>query len=139
MRICLAFLELKDARACTVMIFHICVQFMHVVLRMHNKHLLYLHYILCLWCWQDYHQYYNSSFISNNEFVGHQYWVNMTDRSDVQVNDMLSQSHRRAAVSESVLAVGMQSVGWDGKWQAVLVQNKILEVLARMYLLCFVC
>jgi hypothetical protein len=49
---------------------------------------------------QDHHQYYNSSFISNNEMVGHQYWVNMTDRSDVQVNDMLSQSHRRAAVSE---------------------------------------
>ncbi|XP_021914427.1 plexin domain-containing protein 2 isoform X2 [Zootermopsis nevadensis] len=46
---------------------------------------------------QDYHQYYNSSFISNNELVGHQYWVNMTDRTDVQVNDMLSQSHRRAA------------------------------------------
>ncbi|GFG30777.1 hypothetical protein Cfor_10858 [Coptotermes formosanus] len=46
---------------------------------------------------QDYHEYYNSSFIPNNEMVGHQYWVDMTNRSDVQVNDMLSQSHRRAA------------------------------------------
>jgi len=55
--------------------------------------------------WQDHHEYYNSSFISNNKMVGHQYWVDMTNRSDVHVNDMLSQSHRRAAVSESLLFV----------------------------------
>ncbi|KAJ4426310.1 hypothetical protein ANN_27124, partial [Periplaneta americana] len=45
----------------------------------------------------DHHQYYNSSFIVNDEAVGHRYWVNMTNRSDVILNEMLSQSHRRAA------------------------------------------
>jgi len=59
--------------------------------------------------WQDYHEYYNSSFISNSEVVGHQYWVNMTNRADVQVNDMLSQSHRRAAVSESLVICNNKS------------------------------
>nr|CAD7424589.1 unnamed protein product [Timema monikensis] len=43
----------------------------------------------------DHHQYYNSSFLVS-QAVGEMYWVNMTNRNDVHVNDMLSTSYRRA-------------------------------------------
>nr|CAD7194287.1 unnamed protein product [Timema douglasi] len=44
---------------------------------------------------EDHHQYYNSSFLVS-QAVGEMYWVNMTNRNDVHVNDMLSTSYRRA-------------------------------------------
>ncbi|KAJ9580217.1 hypothetical protein L9F63_004117, partial [Diploptera punctata] len=44
---------------------------------------------------RDHHQYYNSSFIVENETVGSHYWVDMNHPS-VTVHEMLSQSHRRA-------------------------------------------
>ncbi|CAG9854725.1 unnamed protein product [Phyllotreta striolata] len=40
--------------------------------------------------------FYNTS-IYNNPSIGHSYWVNLTNRLDVKINDLLSQSHRRAA------------------------------------------
>ncbi|CAH1183532.1 unnamed protein product [Phaedon cochleariae] len=40
--------------------------------------------------------FYNSS-ILHDKSVGHFYWVDMKNRSDVKVNELLSQSHRRAA------------------------------------------
>jgi hypothetical protein len=46
---------------------------------------------------EDHHQYYNSSFVISQEATEKE-WVNMNDRKDVQVNSMLSYSHRRAAV-----------------------------------------
>lgn len=46
---------------------------------------------------EDHHQYYNSSFVISQETTQKE-WVNMNDRKDVQVNNMLSYSHRRAAV-----------------------------------------
>jgi hypothetical protein len=46
---------------------------------------------------EDHHQYYNSSFVISAETTEKE-WVNMSDRKDVQVNTMLSDSHRRAAV-----------------------------------------
>jgi hypothetical protein len=56
--------------------------------------------------------------------VGHQYWVNMTDRSDVQVNDMLSQSHRRAAVSENIF---MYHQVLNRDWFVILGQEEMLD------------
>ncbi|CAG2062515.1 unnamed protein product, partial [Timema podura] len=44
---------------------------------------------------EDHHQYYNSSFLVS-QAVGEMFWVNMTNRNDVYVNDMLSTSYRRA-------------------------------------------
>ncbi|XP_046397942.1 plexin domain-containing protein 2 [Ischnura elegans] len=45
---------------------------------------------------EDHHQYYNSSFIVDPE-IGHSYWVNLTQKDGVRVNEMLSKSYRRAA------------------------------------------
>ncbi|CAL7952402.1 unnamed protein product [Xylocopa violacea] len=44
----------------------------------------------------DTHQYYNSTFIID-EAVGKRYWVDINNHSDLKVNLLLSQSHRRAA------------------------------------------
>ncbi|XP_076162249.1 plexin domain containing lethal (1) G0289 [Ptiloglossa arizonensis] len=44
----------------------------------------------------DTHQYYNSTFIIN-ETVGKKYWVDIDSHPDLKVNNLLSQSHRRAA------------------------------------------
>ena len=46
----------------------------------------------------DTHQYYNSTFIID-EAVGKKYWVDINNHPDLKVNYLLSQSHRRAAVS----------------------------------------
>lgn len=46
----------------------------------------------------DTHQYYNSTFIID-ETVGKKYWVDIDNHPDLKVNYLLSQSHRRAAVS----------------------------------------
>lgn len=45
--------------------------------------------------------YYNSTFRVDQEGGAH-YWVDMSNRSDVKVNEVLSRSHRRAAVSISI-------------------------------------
>ena len=47
---------------------------------------------------EDTHQYYNSTF-SIDEKIGRQYWVDLNNHPDLQVNTLLSRSHRRAAVS----------------------------------------
>lgn len=47
---------------------------------------------------QDNHLFYKSSFIIDSN-IGQSYWVDMSARNDVTTNNMLSQSHRRAAVS----------------------------------------
>lgn len=47
---------------------------------------------------EDTHQYYNSTFFSD-ENIAKMYWVDMDNHPDRQVNDLLSKSHRRAAVS----------------------------------------
>ncbi|CAL1679016.1 unnamed protein product [Lasius platythorax] len=44
----------------------------------------------------DTHQYYNSTFFIDDENC-HKYWVNMDNHPDLRVNNLLSQSHRRAA------------------------------------------
>ncbi|XP_074030965.1 plexin domain containing lethal (1) G0289 [Leptinotarsa decemlineata] len=44
----------------------------------------------------DSNHFYNSSVVDDAS-VGHIYWVDMTNRPDVKVNELLSQSHRRAA------------------------------------------
>ncbi|KAJ8980208.1 hypothetical protein NQ317_002221 [Molorchus minor] len=44
----------------------------------------------------DKFEYYNSSF-HNDPALGHYYWVDMDNRSDVKINELLSHSHRRAA------------------------------------------
>ncbi|XP_033223306.1 plexin domain-containing protein 2 [Belonocnema kinseyi] len=44
----------------------------------------------------DNHQYYNSSFMVDKS-AWEKYWVNMSKHPDLQVNELLSQSHRRAA------------------------------------------
>ncbi|XP_072762641.1 plexin domain-containing protein 2 [Anoplolepis gracilipes] len=44
----------------------------------------------------DTHQYYNSTFIVDAE-ICKKYWVNMDNHPDLRVNNLLSQSHRRAA------------------------------------------
>ncbi|KAJ8938022.1 hypothetical protein NQ314_011634 [Rhamnusium bicolor] len=44
----------------------------------------------------DYHQYYNSSFNTDPE-IGHFYWLDMDNQTDVKINPLLSKSHRRAA------------------------------------------
>ncbi|CAK9831942.1 Plexin domain-containing protein 2 [Anthophora retusa] len=44
----------------------------------------------------DTHQYYNSTFIIDEE-VGKKYWVDIDNHPDLKVNHLLSQSHRRAA------------------------------------------
>lgn len=46
----------------------------------------------------DTHQYYNSTF-TIDEKATMKYWVNLDDHPGLKVNDLLSQSHRRAAVS----------------------------------------
>ena len=46
----------------------------------------------------DTHTYYNSSF-SVDEAVGKSYWIDLDKHEDIQINQMLSKSHRRAAVS----------------------------------------
>ena len=46
----------------------------------------------------DTHQYYNSSFMTDKT-AWEKYWVNMSQHPDLQINELLSQSHRRAAVS----------------------------------------
>lgn len=46
----------------------------------------------------DTHMYYNSTFKIDPAYAM-QYWVDMDNRSDVKVNELLSRSHRRAAVS----------------------------------------
>lgn len=46
----------------------------------------------------DTHQYYNSTFIID-ESIAKTYWVDMDNHPNRKVNDLLSQSHRRAAVS----------------------------------------
>lgn len=46
---------------------------------------------------QDHHQYYNSSSYSIEDLTP--YWVDMEVDPKVTVNAMLSQAHRRAAVS----------------------------------------
>lgn len=46
---------------------------------------------------QDSHVYYNSTFSANDENLGKYYWINMDRNPNTQINDMLSQSHRRAA------------------------------------------
>ncbi|GLH11362.1 Plexin domain-containing protein 2 [Gryllus bimaculatus] len=45
----------------------------------------------------DSHVYYNSTFVSSNEKLGKYYWIDMDSHPHAQTNDMLSQSHRRAA------------------------------------------
>ncbi|XP_066581624.1 plexin domain-containing protein 2-like [Prorops nasuta] len=45
----------------------------------------------------DTHQYYNSTFIID-ENVGRHYWVNLNGHPDLRVNELLSNSHRRAAI-----------------------------------------
>lgn len=45
----------------------------------------------------DTHQYYNSTFIVNDG-ICKKYWVDMDNHPDLRVNNLLSQSHRRAAV-----------------------------------------
>ncbi|XP_044579097.1 uncharacterized protein LOC123261521 isoform X2 [Cotesia glomerata] len=45
---------------------------------------------------EDTHQYYNSTFLID-ETVAKSYWVDMDNHPDRKVNDLLSQSHRRAA------------------------------------------
>lgn len=47
---------------------------------------------------EDTHQYYNSTFIVD-ENIGKSFWVDMDKHPNSKVNDLLSQSHRRAAVS----------------------------------------
>lgn len=44
----------------------------------------------------DSHQYYNSTFIIN-EAIGRKYWVDLDNHPELKVNNLLSQSHRRAA------------------------------------------
>ncbi|KAJ8920686.1 hypothetical protein NQ315_004825 [Exocentrus adspersus] len=44
----------------------------------------------------DTHIYYNSTLI-NDPNVGQHYWVDLTNRTDVKINELLSESHRRAA------------------------------------------
>lgn len=44
----------------------------------------------------DTHQYYNSSMFSISEAMGKKYWVDMDNHPDLKVNNLLSQSHRRA-------------------------------------------
>ncbi|GLV39243.1 lethal (1) G0289 [Carabus blaptoides fortunei] len=44
----------------------------------------------------DTHQFYNSTLTDDPE-IGQKYWVDMTNNSEVKVNELLSQSHRRAA------------------------------------------
>jgi hypothetical protein len=46
----------------------------------------------------DTHQYYNSTF-SVDEAIGKRYWIDLDNHPDLQVNTLLSKSHRRAAVS----------------------------------------
>ncbi|XP_046686012.1 plexin domain-containing protein 2-like isoform X1 [Homalodisca vitripennis] len=45
---------------------------------------------------EDHHVYYNSTFLIDHN-IGQAYWVDMTKRDDVKINNMLSRSHRRAA------------------------------------------
>ncbi|XP_024946265.1 plexin domain-containing protein 2 isoform X2 [Cephus cinctus] len=45
---------------------------------------------------EDTHLYYNSTIVTN-ETIGKQLWVDMDNHPDVKVNDVLSQSYRRAA------------------------------------------
>ncbi|XP_057330755.1 plexin domain-containing protein 2 [Microplitis mediator] len=47
----------------------------------------------------DTHQYYNSTFIID-ESIAKNYWVDMDNHPNRKVNDLLSQSHRRAATVE---------------------------------------
>ena len=51
---------------------------------------------------EDTHQYYNSTFFSDPN-IAKMYWVDMDNHPNRQVNDLLSQSHRRAAVRLSYL------------------------------------
>ncbi|XP_003700501.1 plexin domain containing lethal (1) G0289 [Megachile rotundata] len=44
----------------------------------------------------DTHQYYNSTFIID-EAVGRRYWVDIDNHPELKINNLLSQSHRRAA------------------------------------------
>lgn len=46
----------------------------------------------------DNHQYYNSTF-STDENLSKKYWVDLENHPDLQINTLLSKSHRRAAVS----------------------------------------
>jgi len=46
---------------------------------------------------EDYHKYYNTTYFVDPKKT-EEVWVNMNARKDVQVNNMLSDSHRRAAV-----------------------------------------
>lgn len=50
----------------------------------------------------DTHQYYNSTFTVDEEATK-KYWVNLADHPGLKVNDLLSQSHRRAAVSVNII------------------------------------
>lgn len=47
---------------------------------------------------EDTHRYYNSTF-TVDESIGKSFWVDMEKHPDRKVNDLLSKSHRRAAVS----------------------------------------
>lgn len=48
---------------------------------------------------QEQNKYYNTTLIGESK-IGHEYWVNMTNRPDVKINQLLSKSHRRASVSK---------------------------------------
>lgn len=50
----------------------------------------------------DNHKYYNSTFIVN-ETLAKQYWVDLDSHPDLKINHVLSKSHRRAAVSVTIL------------------------------------
>ncbi|XP_063222387.1 uncharacterized protein LOC134530958 isoform X2 [Bacillus rossius redtenbacheri] len=44
---------------------------------------------------EDHHSYYNSSFVVSEE-IGQKFWVTLSERENVQVNEVLSRAHRRA-------------------------------------------
>lgn len=48
---------------------------------------------------EDYHQFYNSSLNQDPEIAQKLYWVDLKNKTEVKISDLLSQSHRRAAVS----------------------------------------